>query len=139
MRVKCLARELTNEQRKGTDAPALFKPRYQVTIDKIYLVLGISFFVRSSVFGNCCLFTIQDDAGRPVSIPSVMVEITDDRISRFWLAKACDELGLTLWPQEFYKDFFHDRVTDGKQDELGIFKAVIGKLEAEFISEKNAS
>lgn len=138
MRVKCIARELTDEQRKGTIAPDVFKPCYQVTVGKIYLVLGISFFVGSSVYGNCCLFTIQDDAGRCISIPSAIAEITDGRASRFWVARASDELGLTLWPEEFYKNFFHDRVTDGEDEAVEIFGAVIGRLEAEFVSDKKS-
>ena len=87
MRVRCLARELTNELRDATSASAMFRPRYQITEDREYLVLGISFLVNSEVYGNCCLFTIQDDATRCVMLPGALFEITDSR------ASSADDLG----------------------------------------------
>jgi hypothetical protein len=131
MRLKCLARELTVEQRKLTNAPALFAPRFQITEDRVYLVLGISFLLNSSVYGNCCLFTIQDDAGRCVSVPNVLFEITDGRVSKHWIARTNEQINLTLWPEEFYSDFFHDRVTDGDRSALEDLKAVVDRFEAE--------
>ena len=86
MQVKCLARELTGEQEQATNAPARFRPRYQITEGREYLVLGISFVLNSAVYGNCCLFTIQEDAARCVLVPSALFEIPDPRVSRFWLA-----------------------------------------------------
>jgi hypothetical protein len=61
--------------------------------------------------------------------------MTDGRVSRFWLAKAPEQLNLTLWPEEFYQEFFHDRVTDGDRNALDTLKAVVRRLEAEFVGE----
>jgi hypothetical protein len=131
MRLKCLARELTVEQRKGTNAPALFAPRFQITEGRAYLVLGIEFLVNSPVYGNCCLFAIQDDAGKLVSAPSMLFEVVDGRVSKYWRAGTHGEFCVMLWPEEFYKDYFHDRVTDGDADAREDLKAVVSRLETE--------
>jgi hypothetical protein len=91
----------------------------------------MSFLLNSAIYGDCCLFTIQDDAGRCVSIPSMLFDITDPRSSRFWLVRRNEVSSLTLWPEEFYKDFFHDRVTDGDPDALVDLGAVVTRLGAE--------
>ena len=80
------------------------------------------------------MYTIQDDAGRCIAIPNVLSDVTDGRASRFWLAKASEVFNLTLWPEEFYQEFFHDRLSDGERDAVDIFKGVVSRLEAEFIS-----
>lgn len=134
MRVRCLARELTEEQREASSAPSVFKPRYQITEGRVYTVLGISFFLSSSVFGKCCLYSIQDDAGRCVFVPNALAEITDGRASSFWIAKMDDDFNMTLWPEEFYQEFFHDRLSDAEPEAVDAFKCAISRLEAEFVS-----
>ena len=39
---------------------------------------------------------------------------------------------LTLWPEEFYHDFFHDRAFEGKPEELAELRDVVERLEKEF-------
>ena len=131
MRVRCLARELTNQQREATSASAIFWPRYQITEDREYLVLGISFLVNSQVYGNCCILTIQDDATRCVMVPSLLFEITDSRASRHWIVKSADGVNVTVWPEEFYAEFFHDRITDYEPEALAALKAAVGRIEEE--------
>ncbi len=132
MLAKCLARGLTEEQRKATNAPARFNPQFQVTAGKEYLILGISFIPDSAVFGNSCLYTIQDDAGRCVSLPSALFDVTDPRVSRYWVARSNGQFGVTLWPEEFYEAYFHDRVTDNEPEASAALRATVGRLEAEF-------
>ena len=137
MRARCLARELTGQQRNATSAPPLVRPRYQITEGRDYLVLGIVFVINSNVYGNNCLFEIQNDAGKCLSIPSLLFEITDWRASKFWRAKVHDpmlqnDFVLTLWPEEFYHDFFHDRAFEGEPEELAELRDVVERLEKEF-------
>lgn len=132
MLAKCIARGLTEEQRKATNASARFNPRFQVTADNEYLILGISFIPDPTVFGNTCLYMIEDDAGRCVSLPSVLFDITDPRVSRYWIARPNGEFGVTLWPEEFYEAYFHDRVTDYEPEASAAFRDTVARLEAEF-------
>jgi hypothetical protein len=128
MQAKCLASGLTDEQREATNASARFRPRYQVTEGRGYLVLGLSFVLNSPVYGNCCLFTIQDDADRCILVPSLLFEITDPRSSRFWIARDFGASNFTLWPEEFYDEFFHDRATDGDAQAVAVVRSVSGRL-----------
>jgi hypothetical protein len=132
MQIKCLATQMTDDQRQALNASQILKPRYQIKVGQSYLVLGITFLMNSPVFGKCCLYTIRDDAGRCVPIPSVLGEITDGRVSRFWVAKPIGAFDLTLWPEEFYGEYFHDRVTDYETDAVQIFLAVVDRLSKEF-------
>jgi hypothetical protein len=109
----------------------MFRPRYQITEDREYLVLGISFLVNSEVYGNCCLFTIQDDATRCVMVPGALFEITDSKASRHWIVKNAEGSNLTLWPEEFYAEFFHDRVTDYEPEALAALRAAVIRIEDE--------
>lgn len=132
MWVKCLARRLTEEQRKESGASDRYNPQFQVTEEKEYLVLGISFLVNSPVYGNCCLFTVLDDAARCISLPSALFEVMDPRVSQYWVARSNDQFGLTLWPEEFYEEYFHDRVTDYEPEAVAALRAVVRRLESEF-------
>jgi hypothetical protein len=134
MRIRCLARELTGEQHKEARANERMHPRYQITPGQDYLVFGITFLVDSVVYGNCCLFTILDDADRCVSIPSALGEVTDGRPSRFWVARTDERQGVALWPEEFYQRYFMDRLSDREADAVMAFLRVKEKIEGEFQS-----
>ena len=132
MGITCIAKELSNEQRAAMAAPALFHPRYQITVGRTYLVLGISFLINSSVFGNCCLYVIEDDAGRCVFVPSALTEVMDGRVSISWLARSNELFGSILWPEEFHEEFFHDRLSNCEPGPIETFQAVINRLKSEF-------
>lgn len=132
MFARCLTRGLTDEQRRALNVSARFNPQFQVTSSKEYLILGISFIPDSTVYGNSCLYMIQDDAGRCVSVPSALFDITDPRVSQYWVARSNGKFGVTLWPEEFYEEYFHDRVTDSEPEALATLRTTVGRLEAEF-------
>ena len=131
MIAKCIGTTLTEEQREATNAPALFRPRYQITVGKEYVVLGVSFLVGSEVYGNCSLFGIRDDAGRFVSMPTVLFDLSDPRPSRFWLARRSGKADLMLFPEEFYREYFHDDLSERDIETVAVFNGVMARLEAE--------
>lgn len=132
MTARCIGETLTEEQRCATNAPARFRPSYQVTEGKEYLVLGISFLVNSAIYGNCSLFEIRDDAGRCVSVPTMLFDVEDPRPSRFWRARRTGLIDLALWPEEFYRDYFHDDLSERRPETVAAFNEVVGRLDAEF-------
>jgi hypothetical protein len=77
---------------------------------------------------------IKDDADDCVSAPLCLFEIIDSRPSKFWVAKKVNNFELLLWPKEFYKDFFHDHLSDGEHSVVQIFRRVVDQLESEFQS-----
>lgn len=132
MRVKCLNRELTEEQRLLFKVPPLFRSVYQILIGKEYLVLGISFEVNSPVHGNTALLEIVDDAGLCLSIPAALFEIIDGKCSSFWEVKIYGDVAVTMWPPEFYETYFHDKLSDHDPETRKVFESVLKKMKAEF-------
>jgi hypothetical protein len=101
------------------------------------MVLGVSFLISSPVHGNACILDIQDDAGRCMPIPSVLFEDVDQRCSAYWRAKLGDDGNVTLWPEEFYSPYFHDKLSDGDNETRQVFQSVLSKMKAEFRAEND--
>ena len=132
MRVKCLKRELTEEQRLLFKVPPLLNSKHQISIGEEYIVLGISFEVNSLVYGNAALLEIADDAGRCRSIPAALFEIVDGRCSSFWEARFYEDGAVAMWPTEFYETYFHDKLSDHDSETRKAFESVLAKMKAEF-------
>lgn len=116
---------------------ALFRTKYQISIGKEYLVLGLSFAIESPVYGNSVLLEILDDAGRCISVPSALFEMVDGRCSALWEARF-DEGMMTAWPSEFYGLYFHDRLSDGDTEARRVLQDIHARLMAEFTDEPTA-
>jgi hypothetical protein len=66
-----------------------------------------------------------------------LFEIVDPRPSRFWVARKVNDFTLSLWPEEFYEDYFHDRLSDGEPIGVEAFRRVVDRLENEFVVNNN--
>lgn len=104
MKAICIAIQLSDEQRKAWGAHEVLNPAFQMTLRKEYLVFGVAFFYKSIIYGTVTLFEVEDDAGRCISTPSGLFQITDPRPSKWWIARQ-DEESFQLWPDEFYTVF----------------------------------
>lgn len=132
MRVKCLNHELTEEQRLVLKVPPVLRTKHQISIGKEYLVLGISFEIGSPVYGNTVLLQVVNDAGHCSFIPAALFEIVDGRCSSFWEARFYEHGGVTMWPAEFYKTYFHDDLSNNDPETRKTFESVLTKMKAEF-------
>jgi hypothetical protein len=132
MRVKCISRELTEEQRELLKAPSRFRPTHRFTVGKEYLVLGIISIIGSPDYGNTALLEIVNDHSQLVFPPAVLFEVTDARCSSYWRAAISGDGSLTLRPVELYREFFHDDLSEGDPATRQVFEEVVAKLEAEF-------
>jgi hypothetical protein len=135
MRVRCVNRELTDEQRALLKAPSRFRPNHRLTVGKEYLVLGVVSIIDSPQYGNTALFEIVDDDRGFVLFPAVFFEVTDSRCSSFWRSAVQQGGTVTFRPEEFYREFFHDDLSEGDPVVRQVFQAVVAKLEAEFSAE----
>jgi hypothetical protein len=95
-------------------------------------VLGIVSIIDSPQYGNTALFEIVNDQDHFVLYPAVLFEVTDARCSSFWKAAVQQDGTVTLRPEEFCRDFFHDDLSEGDQATRETFQAMVTKLEAEF-------
>ena len=130
MKAICRARQLNEQQRGDLEASRLMNPEFQITPGREYLVLGLQFVTRSDIYGTSVLFEIEDDAGRCVSTPSLLFEITNAAVSKWWLARQNDGW-FKLWPEEFYADYFHDDLSEGVAACVKNFQGVKRRLEIE--------
>ena len=132
MKIKCVNRELTEEQRALLKAPSRFRPKHSLTVGKEYLVLGIVSIIESPDYGNTALFEIVNDSSQLVLFPAVLFEVIDAHCSSYWKGAIYDDGSVTLRPEEFYRDFFHDDLSEGDPATRQVFEEVVAKLEAEF-------
>jgi hypothetical protein len=132
MRVRCLNDELTEEQRKIFKVSPLFRTKYQISIGKEYLVLGLTFVVDSPIESKTVLLQVVNDAGGCSFIPSVLFELSDGRCSSFWQARFYEDGAVTLWPSEFYEPYFHDKLSDHDPEIRKLWELVLKKMQAEF-------
>lgn len=131
MTVTCKARSLPIESRKQLGIDETFAAEYMLTVGKEYLVLGLSINAGSVIFGTSAVLQVIDDAGRLEMVPAPLFDIKNGRPSQFWRARQLKDLGLALWPEEFYRDYFHDDLSDGVPEAKEVLAAVIRRFEEE--------
>jgi hypothetical protein len=135
MKLQCMSRELSEEQRTFFKAPSRSNPKHRVTVGKEYLVIGISFVVDSPYYGDSALFEVVNDDRHLVLLPGALFEITDARCSSFWRAKIHSDGMVTLRPKELYREYFHDDLSDREPETQKVFQALLLTMEAEFAVE----
>lgn len=132
MKVKCIATRISDEQKKSIGMKSDIDPSYDTSfvIGKEYVVLGISHDTRSE-YWTTHLVHLKDELGGCTYAPICLFEIIDPRPSIFWRAKIMDD-DLVLWPVEFYREFFHDDLSEGKPEIKKVFDIVVDRLTYEF-------
>ena len=131
MKVRCIARELSEDQKVLYKLPGRFKPQHGVAVGKEYVVIAVSFVVNSPYYGDSPLFEVVNENLHLVSVPAALFEITDPRCSALWMAKAHEDGTVSLRPQELYRDYFYDKLSDREAETQEVFQALLDKLEAE--------
>jgi hypothetical protein len=131
MIVRCLGRKMSDEQIRSAQVRSFLHSVYQVTVGRDYVVLAMSLFISSPVYGNACVLFVEDDAGRCMPIPSVLFEVVDPKSSAYWRANFKDDGAVSLWPEEFYAQYFHDDLSNGDPAAQVLFKSVLLRMKGE--------
>jgi hypothetical protein len=134
MRARCIADKLSTEQKLILGVPEAQNPCYQITVGRVYTVLGISYQTQSKYCNGTMLEIQEDEKAYCISIPLCLFEVVDRRISKYWIAVQ-RHFDMTLWPEEFYTDFFHDDLTEGIKETKAIYEMVVEKILNEFDSD----
>jgi hypothetical protein len=95
---------------------------------KYYLVMGISYGITTSADISLEI----PDEHYVLDAPLALFDIVDERPSHYWRAKKFGEHGLHLWPEAFYIDCFHDRLSDGDPELIPIYRELRARMESEF-------
>ncbi len=132
MKVKCIATRINDEQKKMLRVMDNINPicDSRFIIGKEYMVLGISYETSPS-YWTTVLYELRDETGICLSVPACLFEIIDPRPSVFWRARH-NFPNFTLWPPEFYREFFHDDLSEGKPEIKRVFDIVVDRLTYEF-------
>src|ERR1700723_2281480 len=101
MKVRCLSKSLTDDQRLSLGISGPARPRYQITVGAIYIVFSMSLAQKSDYFGSCPFVDVIDDGARLIPIPLCLFEIVDGRPSKYWEISSDNECNLRIWPKEF--------------------------------------
>lgn len=127
MKVICRASELSAEQWSAIGLADYAFP-FHFEVGSTYTVLGIS-SARECISG-----TILDLPSEHYVLPAplCLFDIVDERPSRYWRARRFGEYGLHLWPEAFYIDCFHDRLSDFDAELAPIYRELRARMESEF-------
>jgi len=131
MRVKCILNYPTPKQieRLGD----FYKNQaFGVTVGKEYLVFGLHFLIKCEGFGTGVQVQFLDDDGHLGFAPLFMFTIVDGRPSKYWEARFWEDGHLTLQPPSFYRDYYHDDLSEDVPEVVEDFKRVRAMLESEF-------
>lgn len=132
MIARCNTTSWTSEDAARFGGNPLSTPVFSLTIGRDYLVLGVQFIRKSTIYGAVTLLDIENDDGVLVPIPNILFQIVDGQISKCWEARQDADGDLKFWPQEFYRDYFHDDLSNGNAAALTAFRAARERLRQEF-------
>ena len=104
---------------------------FHVQAGATYTVLGLTFHIRSNLYGTTATVEIADDEGHLATVPLCLFEVVDDRISRHWIIRSWDDGTVALWPRSFFSEFYRDDLSEGMPDVAADYERVKRLIEAE--------
>ena len=130
MKVKCVQPYPTPEQieRLGDFHK---KQAFGVTVGNVYLVLALEFHIKLPGFGTGVMIQFLDDDGHIGFAPLFLFEIVDGRPSKHWECRFRENGSLTLQPPSFYREYYHDDLSEDVPEVVEDFKRVRALLESE--------
>lgn len=133
MKVKCIQNVIDSNLAKQVDFPRRAPTDYrsEITIGKEYVVLGLCYIPSSLYWAGKPAISIKDDDGDLSFVPIFLFEIIDPRPSKFWQIRYNDDGSLEMYPEAFYRNFFHDDLSEGVPEIKADFIKICEKLEKE--------
>lgn len=113
MRVKCLSGYLKEGDREKIGLPLGVSVEHAITPGNEYVVLGFSIEPKGAINGSGSFVYVVNDWGQCRSISMQLFDLVDARCSRYWYARNYDDGAVSLWPEEFYADYFLDDLIEG--------------------------
>jgi hypothetical protein len=99
---------------------------FNITIGRLYLVYGIQFNGDGTTY-----IEHLSDSGNLSEAPLKLFKIKDGQVSKYWQMKTWVDENITLWPSLFYKEYFHDDLSEGMDDNIQNFNNLTKQLEEE--------
>jgi hypothetical protein len=106
---------------------------YDLKIGNKYLVTGISWIPKNES-DNQVLYEIVNDAGNLRPVPATLFQIHDSRCSKYWITRFGESGNFSIRPEAFFRDYFHDDLSEGLFEVVNIYKETVSLLRQEFES-----
>lgn len=116
MKIKCLSNCLGPEQKKEYGNRYTLQYPYRITIDKEYLVLGISSYYETEPYGTGIYVDVMNDMNYLDSIPILLCKVTDNRISQYWEFRQDAQGSAFMRPVSFYLPDYFVKFAEGDSD-----------------------
>lgn len=134
MRVKCISTYPTQEQIDKLGEGFYPNQDFHLTVGKEYLAIGIQFEIGSPKWGTGAWIQLVSDYGRLSFAPLCLFEITDGRLSQLWVTRLWEDGSVSLWPSSFYREYYHDDLSEAVPEIVDDFKKVMAMIEEESLS-----
>lgn len=128
MKVRCVAALPTEEQ--ATLLGSYYRSGEQV----FHVVPGREYLVLAlQMWEGIPWVQLPSDSGYIMHVPLCLFSVTDDRGSRYWRIEVHPNGDLTLWPESFYREYYHDDLIEGVSEVVADYKRVRAEMESEWI------
>jgi hypothetical protein len=118
--------ECINKKQLINFSDKVVQREYNVTIGRQYLVYGLQFNEDGSKY-----IEHLSDSGNLSEAPIELFKIIDGKVSKYWQMKIWEDGNVTMWPPSFYKEYFHDDLSEGIEENVQDFIALTKLLEEE--------
>ena len=122
MRIKCLSVYPDEDLLKRLGDQFFRDQSFHITLGE----------VGSSRWGLGAYVQIESDFGGISFAPLELFKITDGRAPRFWEVRLWEGGAVTLWPPSFYRDYYHDDLSEEVLSVVTDFNLVRARMESEF-------
>ncbi|MFL9583434.1 hypothetical protein [Stenotrophomonas sp. AB1(2024)] len=104
---------------------------FNVSIGKEYIVYTVDCSCDFGSFGDSTLYGLEDEYGRLVLYPAALFEVSDARVSRYWVA-GYSQGAFFLRTQEFIDNIY---LSDDIHEDLPGARATFREIKARFEAE----
>lgn len=104
---------------------------FPIKVGHEYVVYTVACIFQKGEYHGLTLYGVEDEFGRLIVVPSGVFEITDDRVSRFWVVTS-DEGSFHMRPREFVDNVY---LSDDIHEDLPGARATFREIKARFEAE----
>lgn len=131
MIIECISRLLSPEQgaKLGASFPA--ERAELLEVGRRYVCLGLQYESASILWGTGAWVQIAVGADQLLVAPLALFTVVEPTPSTYWQVRLWKQGSLTLWPEAFYRNYFHADLEAGKAEARDAFQEMVRVQERE--------
>jgi hypothetical protein len=127
MRVRCVSTYPNEEQILRLGKGFYRDQAFHIEVGKDYVVLGLAFSADSGI----PFIALVGKYGKLSHAPLCLFEVTDARVSSYWEVRVMGNGAIVFWPHSFFREFYHDDLSELVPEVVADFDRVRATMEAE--------